>query len=200
MKPRRALPGRPTLPRLGLLAIAALATAAAAGGCASGSGEDSVPRPQQRRTVLRVSGYAPVEIFNEPGVGARTIATKPELAWGVLGGIYAQLGIPVEASDPRAMQIGNTGYPARRVGGERMNAFVDCGNNLTGPVADQYDITLSVITVLTAKEPESTEVLSVVDAYGRPRAVSGNTIHCQSRGVLELRIARLVAEALEVGS
>ena len=200
VRERRTLPGEPTIPHRGLLAIVALAVAIGAGGCAAGSPDDSTSMPAARRTLLRIDGYAPLEIFNEPGVGARTIAAKPELAWGVLGGIYGQLGIPVEASNPQTMEIGNTGYRALRVGGERMSAFFDCGRNMTGQLADQYDINLSVITVLSAKEPDSTQVLSVVDANARPREVSGNRVHCESRGVLELRIAQLVAEALGIGS
>ena len=200
MRQRRAPTGGPTLPHRGLLAVAALAVAVGAGGCASGSSEDAASLPAPRRTLLSIDGYIPVEIVNEAGVGTMTIAAKPELAWGVLGGVYGQLGIPVEASNPRTMEIGNTGYRARRVGDKRISAFFDCGHNMTGQRADQYDVTLSVITVLTAKEPDSTQVRTVVDASGRPREVSGNRIHCESRGVLEMRIAQLVAEALGIGS
>ena len=137
-----------SLPHTRALVIAALAAAV---GCASGMGEEEAPVPQQTRTVLRVGGYAPVEIFTEPGVGVRVLATEAELAWSVLGGVYAQLDIPVETSDPRTMQIGNLGYSARRVGGDRMNTFVDCGSDLSGSLANLFEITLTVTTKLTSK-------------------------------------------------
>lgn len=171
-------------------------------GCASGGSsgrEDETPLPPQVRSVVRVEGYAPVEIFNEPGVGVRTIAVEVGTAWRVLGGVYEQMGIPVTQVDPRARQLGNPGYLARRVDGDRMNSFIDCGTDFAGPLANQYDITLTVLTRLTSKGPASTEVLTVMDAYGKPRAVSGNSIHCQSRGVLEMRVAQKVAEALQTG-
>ncbi len=190
---------------LGRLAVAGLLVAAA-GACASGSGGsgspdgDTAPLPDQRRNVMRIAGYRPMEIYNEAGIGVRTIDMAAETVWSVVGGVYAQLEIPVEQSDPRAMQIGNQGYSARRIERDRMNTFVDCGSNLAGPMANQYDITLAVMTRLTSKGPESTEILTMVDAYGRPRAVSGNPIHCQSRGVLEQRVAQRIAEALGKGS
>ena len=189
---------------LRLLAAAALAATVGSSGCASGSSgsanaEDDRPAiPNERRTVLRVGNYERLEIFNEPGVGVRTINVAADVAWRALGGVYVELGIPVTSSNPNSMELGNPGYPARRVGGDRMNSFVDCGSDLSGPLANLYEVTLTVSTRLTAKGPESTEVLTVVDAWGKPRAVSGNTVHCQSRGVLELRVAQEVAEALGV--
>ena len=177
---------------VGLLAVAA-------GGCASGGGGERDPVPEQTRTVMRVAGYQPIEITNEAGLGVRTIEVAAETVWGVVGGVYTQLEIPVEQSDPRIMQIGNPGYTARRIERDRMNTFVDCGHDLAGPLANQYDITLAVATRLTSNGPESTRIVTMVDAYGRPRAVSGNTIHCQSRGELEKRIAQRIAEALGIG-
>ncbi|MDE2752460.1 MAG: hypothetical protein OXI83_07790 [Gemmatimonadota bacterium] len=181
-----------------LAAAGLLATAAA--GCASGGGggsnEDAAPLPPERRNVLRVAGYQAVEMYNEAGVGVRTLDVAAATVWSVVGGVYAQMEIPVEQSDPRLMQLGTPGYAARRIEGDRMNTFIDCGSNLAGPMANQYDITLSVVTRLTSKGPESTEILTMIDAYGRPRAVSGNPIHCQSRGVLEQRVAQRIAEAL----
>ena len=185
----------------GVLTVAAVV--AAAGACASGSGGgadgDSAPRADPTRTVVRVAGYQPVEIYNEAGIGVVTLEMPAATVWGVVGGVYGQLEIPVEQADPRAMQLGTPGYTARRIERDRMNTFVDCGSDLAGPLANQYDITLSVVTRLTAKGPESTEITTMVDAWGRPRAVSGNPIHCQSRGKLEERIAQRIAEALGLG-
>ena len=200
MKSTRVRISACSLPSIRALAVAALAATAGCASGTSGTGEESAPTPQQTRTVLRVGGYAPVEIFNEPGVGVRVVAAEAEVVWSVLGGVYAQLDIPVEVSNPRTMQIGNLGYSARRVGGDRMNTFVDCGSDLSGPLANLFEITLMVTTTLTSKGENGTEVLTVVDAWGEPRAVSGNPVHCQSRGVLELRVAREVAEVLGIGS
>lgn len=186
-----------------LLPAVAVAVTVVATGCASGpSGEgnsaETVPIADETRVMMRIGGAGAVEMFTEPGVGARTIAVAPELAWRVLGGVYGEMGIPVTASNPQAMQLGNPAYNARRVGGQRMNSYIDCGSDLSGPLANQLEITLTISTKLTAKGEGATEVLTTLDAWGEPRAVSGNPMHCQSRGVLELEIAQAVAEALGV--
>ncbi len=187
-----------------LLPAVAVAVTAGAIGCASGSSgagnseNNAVAIPDQTRTVMRIGNYAPVEMWTEPGVGARTVQVAPELAWRVLGGVYSEMGIPVTSSNPQTMQLGNPSYKPRRIGGKRMNSFIDCGADLSGPLANQLEITLMVSTRLSAKGEGATEVLTVLDAWGEPRAVSGNPMHCQSRGVLELDIAKAVAEALGV--
>ncbi len=205
MNPLRSGPGpEPALFSPSFQAVLVIVAAIGIGGCASSSastGEENKNTPSPvspiNRSVVKVGSYAPVEIINEAGIGVRTLPASARTTWGVLGGIYAELDIPVTHSDPRSMQLGNPNFRlAKRVGGKRMNTFIDCGTNFSGPLANQYDITLSVMTKLTAKGDESTEVLTLVDAHGRPRAVSGNTVHCQSRGVLEKQIAQLVAEAL----
>lgn len=193
-------PGRPAIAALVGAALVGTVAAGCASGGGGGSNEGTAPLPPERRNVMRVAGYQAVEMYNQAGVGVRTIDVAAATVWSVVGGVYTQMEIPVEESDPRVMQLGTTGYAARRIEGDRMNTFVDCGSNLAGPMANQYDITLSVVTKLTEKGPESTEILTMIDAYGRPRAVSGNPIHCQSRGVLEQRVAQRIAEALGKGS
>ena len=89
------------------------------------------------------------------------------------GGVYEQLGIPVTTTDPMTMTVGNLGYEARRIDGVRMNAYVDCGNSPAGPVANQYAVTLSVMTKLAKVGESRTEVSTVVDASAKSRSMAG---------------------------
>ena len=153
--------------------IAGHAACARAGGCASGAGgvgnadaSRTIPNPQ--RTVVRVAGYRPVDIYNEPGIGTRTIDIAAATIWRVVGGVYAELDIPVDYTRPASMEIGNQGYRATRIDGDRMNTFLDCGADLSGPLASRYEITLAVMTRVTAKDETSSEILTMVDAFGRP--------------------------------
>lgn len=184
--------------RLVLLAFAVVW--AAASGCTSvptqRDGAPAAPAFGEHRQVVRVGGYAPVDLYTEPSIRKFTVDADPKAAWGVLGHTYDQLGIPIEYADPGSSGLGNPGFLARRIDGDRMAAFLDCGSDFAGPLANQHDITLTVVTTLAPAGPESTEVTTLVDAWCRPRAVSGNQLHCTSKGVLERRIAESVAEAL----
>jgi hypothetical protein len=164
--------------------------------CASSS---SAPpdRAAPTRQVLRV-GNAAVEMYTQAGVGQTVVLAPTEQVWQVLPSVFEQLEIPVTQLDPRVPEIGNVGYWARRIEGRRMGSYIDCGTNLSGQIANLYEIRLSVVTTLSAGPEGSTVVTTTVDAYGKPRTTSGNQVHCQSRQALEERIAEIIADKLGV--
>ena len=122
-------------------------------------------------------------------------ASRPPL-WAVLGTVYERLQIPVTLSNPPRWEFGNPRFLARRIEGARLSNHFDCGRTLTGQRADEYAVTLSVVTRLTDAPGDSTAVVTTVDGSAKARATSGNALHCASKGTLEMRVAQLVVEAL----
>jgi hypothetical protein len=171
-------------------APAALAAAVVLG-CASSSPDPATtaqaPPPETQRTVS--AGAYGMTLYTEPGVGARAVAIPLDRSWELLEEAYKRLDIPVEFSERSRWEKGNPGYRARRVDGKRMSTYLDCGNSLTGPKADTYDVTMMVLTKLDRMSADSTLVTTTIDANARPRATSGSAVHCASKGVLELRVA-----------
>lgn len=195
MKPYRdrGRPGPLGILRMGgLLTTALLVALAACGGQASTPAQTG---PQPTRRVVDISGYQPIEIFNEPGTAARSVQFPVDEVWAALPNVLDEMGIPATFIDPQERSIGNLGFRMGRIDGSRPNAFVDCGTSLGGPLANQYEVTLSVVVSLTA-DGEGTVVQTTIDATAKPRAVSGSSSHCQSRGELELRLANKVIESL----
>ena len=170
----------------------------ALGACGGQPSTQTQTAPQPTRRVIDISGYQRLEIFNEPGTAARTVEFALDDVWAALPAILDGLDIPPTFVDAQGYSIGNRGFRMGRIDGSRPNTFVDCGSGLSGPLANNYEVTLSVLVSLTA-EGEGTVVQTTIDANGKPRAVSGNPIHCQSRGELELRIANEIVEALGGG-
>ncbi|GMR13321.1 MAG: hypothetical protein BMS9Abin29_1526 [Gemmatimonadota bacterium] len=169
------------------------------GACAS-SGPGTPGRATPERAMVEADGFGSIEIFTQPGVGERTIQVASADVWEILPGVYEKLQIPVTLSDPGRKELGNRGYRARRIEGARMSKYFRCGAGMRGALADEYNITLSVVTRLTDAPEGGTKILTTVDAIGRPRATSGNPFRCESTGVLELRVAQVVAEMSGEGS
>lgn len=170
------------------LGWATLATAA----CASSQNPD-VPAPETRTRMTHPT--FDVEIFNQPGVDTRLVSAPMMDVWRILPTVYDTLDIPVTLSDPQGRQFGNPRFRPREIGGERLSVLIDCGRGVTAtPNADRYDVILSVVTTLRQREDGSTEILTYVDGSGKPRAVSGNAVHCSSKGILESVISELVTE------
>ncbi len=172
---------------------------AASGACAS-SGQGATQTGPGTVSRVFIPGGGGTEMYNEPGVGSRLVDAPPDSVWLALPRVYELLGIPDAGADPEQMTFGNLGYRARRVEGERLSKYVDCGMGATAvPNADQYNVTLSVLTRLTPGEDGGTMVVTTVEATGKPRAVSGNPVYCQSKGTLEAKVAQLVLWVLVGG-
>lgn len=143
-----------------------------------------------------VEGFGQEILRRDRLAETKTIAVSTDLVWGVLGGVYEQIGIPVTAVDSETMTVGNLGYEARRIDGSRMNTYVDCGTNFGGPLANTYEVTLSVVTKLAKVDERHTEVSTTVDANAKPRTVAGYPVQCTTRQKLEELIIKKVAEVL----
>ena len=176
-----------------LCSVGSLLTIAAVG-CATSDPGQTVA--EERRTTLRVAGTRPTVIHTEASIEERIFAVSPERVWQTLPAVMAQLDIPVTHSDPDRMEYGNQNWRPRRIEGRRMSKYIDCGTNLTGALADTHEITMMLIVRVTRAPGGGATVTSTLDAFGDPRAVSGNPIHCESLKTLEERVVELVREQL----
>jgi hypothetical protein len=182
----------------GLGAVLALSVTLAAAGCAAGP---QSPPPDTTASTLSVGfrdydNRTAIDLRHQAGVGETTVPAGVAAVWGILPAIFEQLEIDVTHVDASAGEMGNPGYRARRVGGERMSRWLDCGRSLVRANADEYEVRLAVVVQLLGAE-NGTRVRTTVDAYARDRSVSGGSVHCLSWGHLERRIGELVMERLE---
>jgi hypothetical protein len=182
--------------RLGTVLLALAAT----GACAS-SGSDAAPPAPETVKPVRISGsrggIGSTEIRNEPRVVARTVAAPVDSVWRVLPHVYEVLGISEAGIDPEQKVFGNPGFRPRRIEGQRLSGYIECGTGVTAvPKADEYEVAMSVLTRLSPGDAGGTVIATTVEATGKPRSVSGNPVYCQSKGTLEARVAELVLRVL----
>lgn len=181
----------------GPVKIATLAALLAAAACVSTAGEGG-GTPGTNVQTVNVGGYVSTTIATDRDYVKKTLPLALDLVWGVLPGVYQELGIPVATSNPNTNEVGNLGFEVARVGGSRMNKYLDCGTSRTGPMANAYQVTLTVMTKLSELEGGQTEVASLVYGNAVNRSTSGYPVSCTSRETLEDLIVQKVAEALGV--
>jgi hypothetical protein len=174
---------------------------AAGGAACSARAPDATEAAATSFTALSVvnpDGRSRVyDLRHQGGVAHATVTGSPSAVWAVLPSVFEYLDIEVTRVDAGAAVMGNTGYRAGRIEGERLSRFVDCGRGPMRPFADEYEVTLSVVVQLLAGDSDVTTVRTLVDGYARDRTTSSGGIHCVSFGSLERRIGELVAERLD---
>ena len=178
----------------GRVGAAAVMTAVVAAACASGSPNYSGPRQEQ---VVRTDGSFTMSmpVNRSDAVYTDTVRVNGARAWAELPVVYRTLGLPVNEADGANRRIGVVAFEPRRLEGQAVSSFLDCGRGpTTGEYADSYQVYLWVETSLVFDEadPSRSTVRSTLRANARPRAIAGNPVPCQSRGLLERRIVELL--------
>lgn len=192
----RSWSGRP------FLVAATLSLGLAAAACASrqiqvASGGDS------GNTVAELNTAGGRFNFRASTAGAAksdTLPEPPEKLWPLLGQVYDALSVPVQIRNPEAGVLGSVDFQAtRRLGDHRLSLFLDCGSTITGSMADQGELTMTVVTQVRPADlsGDQSEVSTLVKGTARQHGLSSSQTECTSTGRLEDMIAtRLQLRAL----
>lgn len=165
--------------------------------CASPSSGPAIPDPT--RAVVRVSGFEHAEFWDEKDQNSITVPVSPEEVWRVLPNVYTGLEIPVTLRVPGELVLGNSGLQVRRIAGESMSHYVDCGTSLSGVIANRYDVTVSLQTRIQEGPEGGARVATVLEAWAEPRVTRGDPVRCRSKGTLEKEIGLRLAGELGLG-
>ena len=172
--------------RIRILAILAVT------GCASAAGTGRPPENPARVTTAGTG--ADILIANDTEAGLLRVRATPEAAWIGLPGVFEALEIPVNQVDSRQKMLGSSAFTTRRrLGGQPLSAYLSCGSTLSGPIANQYEVRLSVLSQIFPAAEAEARVRTRVEASARSRdGASGSSVPCASTGGLETRIAELL--------
>jgi hypothetical protein len=135
-----------------------------------------------------------IDLKTNPTVSRSVVIVQgtPAEVWSKLVAAYDEIGIPVNISNPPQGVLGNDGFKLRRrLKDVPLTRYLDCGNTQGGPSAETYEILLAIRTQLIPADGAITAT-TMVDASGRPVAISGNYVKCGSNGKLEARIGELL--------
>jgi hypothetical protein len=123
----------------------------------------------------------------------------PAEVWDALNQVYEGIGIEVAHRDSQALSLSNPDFRvSRRLGGERLSTYLNCGRGLTGPFADRFRISMNILSRVVSSTSGATSLETTIEARAsNPDGTSSNrTVGCGSTHLLEARIAREVAEII----
>jgi hypothetical protein len=138
-------------------------------------------------------------------LAASTYAVETDLGasaqdvWEAAMATYEELGMEVTYSRP-GEYVGNRQFRVRRrLAGDRLSKYLRCGFDATGrPMADSYSVTFNVVSEISSTTDLQSIMGTTVSATAlKPGGTSTDPVVCASKGLLEEKIARLVAQRVQ---
>ena len=154
--------------------------------CASASTRTSSPNER----VLATMAVGTVR-SHDANAADSTIDATPDVVFSALAAAYQDLGIEVKFVNSATRQIGNKRFSKMYdLGGVHLSKYVGCGSTETGPAADNYRVTMSIVSQVTPSGTGS-RVSTQLTAYAEDLGSSKGTLSCLTLGKLEQRINQL---------
>ena len=112
---------------------------------------------------------------------------------------YAAIGVEVKYFNPATGEIGNLEFvKLRKMAGEPLTEFVNCGSTVTGPAADTYRVTMLLVSTVKAEGTGSrveTRFQSHAEDPAQGTSAMG-VMGCQSLGTLEQKLHKALTDRL----
>lgn len=172
--------------RRSLVTLVALVPLAACSSASSGTPATTAPRTM---TVVTQTGTQTLSMRGEDPANVKVIDRPVDVVWKALPAAYEAMGISVTTVDVASRTFGATSVKMRRsLKGVPLSRYFDCGQTQIGPNADDYEITLTFLTRLTAASAGSSRVELTTMATARPVARRQNPQNCTALGTLDTKL------------
>jgi hypothetical protein len=126
-----------------------------------------------------------------------SVAAPPSRVFEALGAVYSALDIPIATNDPASGRVGNTDFwKSRKLGGQAISTYLNCGESITGAAADNYRV---YISLLSEVRPDGSGSVLETAFTATARNMEGTTadrVACGTTGRLEERIYKDVMAKL----
>lgn len=160
-------------------------------GCATAPNQTE--NPSERVLATTESGTIR---SHDPIATDSTISAPPDSTFAALKAAYQDLGIEIKTMDAADREIGNRRFTKMYdIAGVKMSKYVGCGSSETGPTADSYRITMSILSRVTPT-PDGSRIDTELTAIAQDPGTSKGALSCTSLGGLEQRIHALTARHL----
>lgn len=159
--------------------------------CASSPEGGTSSRPT--RMVGLSGGDAEIQLQSEVLENQKMIPAPPAQVWRKLLEVYRELELPLARVDSAGMTISNPTFEVRRqLAGRSLSTHLNCGINLTGEIANQRRIRMTLVSSVRAVADGSTVNTSLQAGALADGGASADAVACSSRGALEETIVSRV--------
>jgi hypothetical protein len=128
-------------------------------------------------------------MYGNADLGDQTVVPASlDSAYAAIVLAYRSLGVDIKTSDPSEHLLGNRHIVVMRTWlGSRLSTFFNCGNDpaIGTPRADTYQLIISVVSTLSAKDAQNTRVTTLATAQANDLATSASAVYCPSTGKIE---------------
>ena len=150
----------------------------------------STQTPPTNERVLTTTDVGTVR-SHDANAADSTIEATPDVVFSALAAAYQDLGIEVKFVNSATRQIGNKRFSKMYdLAGVHLSKYVGCGSTETGPAADNYRVTMSIVSQVTPSGTGS-RVSTQLTAHAQDLGSSKGTLSCLTLGALEQRINQL---------
>lgn len=152
---------------------------------------------QQPRATAMLPGFRSPVWMDTTGQ-ARVFGAPRDRVLAAVDTALKSLGIPLDVRLPAAGLVGTGKLKTqRRLGGERISRWLDCGVGARGATADVYQISLALLGMVRQVHADSVELRVALAAGAQDfSGPLGDPISCSSTGALEERVFAVVAARL----
>ena len=158
-------------------------------GCASAGNQPGTPPDR----VLATTDVGTIRSHDNVSADS-LVNASPDTTFAALVAAYQDLGIEVKLLLPRAREVGNRRFSKMyELAGVRLSKYVGCGLSETGQAADNYRITMSIVSRVTPSGAGS-RIDTQLTAYAEDLSSSKGAISCTTLGGLEERIHALAVK------
>jgi hypothetical protein len=160
------------------------------GACATTSSSVVTARAPATIRVDTPGGTDDISVGMAPTVAlSDNLPFGADSAWARLPRAFTAVGL--EGATPiageRSLSVGPVKV-TRRLGGQRLSTYLNCGQSLSGPNADSHSVMLTVLSKVVPAG-EATRLETLVQANATPLVSGGAMVSCNTTGALENRIA-----------
>lgn len=144
---------------------------------------------QKQGTQLRIAGPTTWVRIDTVGTWVLVPGSTAHV-YHAAGEAYKLLKVKTDLVDSLAGQIGSIGFTQTgSFAGRRMSAWIRCGEGITGPNADQWRVSMAILSGVERVSKDTTRIRTVVVASARNMTGGASPpMMCVTTGGLEERI------------